>query len=88
MRLGEYDLSKELDCSDYDDPDSCAQPIQDILVEKYSIPEDFKDNLIGPNDIALIKLKVPFQKASKYLTIAIKADLIGLIFINAPFTLH
>lgn len=68
MRLGEYNLSTEQDCS----PDAgCNSPPVDIAIEKLiPHPEYFKPEL--RNDIALIKLaeKVEFKEC-KFLSTAV-----------------
>lgn len=65
MRLGEYDLSHEIDCSDEDDPDSCAPPYQDIAVAKFSFNDNYNDKLISPYDIGIVKLVTAFQANSE-----------------------
>ena len=66
MRLGEYDLSHEIDCSDEDDPDSCAPPYQDIAVDKFIFNTEYNDKVISPFDIGIVKLVTSFQANSKY----------------------
>ncbi|CAO1433204.1 unnamed protein product [Diamesa serratosioi] len=61
VRLGEYDLSQEIDCSDEDDPESCAPPYQDIAVDKIILNADYNDKVISPYDIGIVKLVTAFQ---------------------------
>lgn len=85
VRLGEYDLSHEIDCSDEDDPDSCAPPYQDIAVAKYSINDNYDDRVISSSDIGIVKLMTPFQANSKYCgctTMSIYHGLLRILFLK------
>lgn len=56
MRLGEWDASTDVDCSNC----QCADPVVDIAISKIFIHEEFNstsDDLF--NDIALLRLKTP-----------------------------
>lgn len=57
MRLGDFDISTEIDCDpngDPDDPD-CAEPLQDIAVHSYvGHPHYERANVL--NDIGLVRL--------------------------------
>lgn len=63
--MGEYDLGHEIDCSDVDDPDSCAPPYQDIAVAKFIINADYNDKVISSSDIGIVKLMTAYQANSK-----------------------
>ena len=63
--MGEYDLSHEIDCSDEDDPNSCAPPYQDIGVGKFIFNADYNDKVISPFDIGIVKLVTAFLPNSK-----------------------
>lgn len=54
MVLGEYDTTTDPDCNDED----CAEPIQEILIEKFIQPIKY-DSKNTHNDIILIKLQHP-----------------------------
>lgn len=54
VRLGEYDLSHDKDCSRNDDSD-CAPPVQDVDIETI-IPHQKYNNDNKQNDIALLRL--------------------------------
>ncbi|XP_065079921.1 vitamin K-dependent protein C-like, partial [Ochlerotatus camptorhynchus] len=60
VRVGETDLSKEIDCNNAEGEEDCADPYQDIQVAKF-----IKHELYSPsgkiNDIALVKLARPAQ---------------------------
>ncbi|CAO1429536.1 unnamed protein product [Diamesa hyperborea] len=61
VRLGEYDLSHEIDCSDEEDPDSCAPAYQDIAVAKFMFNADYNDKVISSSDIGIVKLIILFN---------------------------
>lgn len=66
MRVGETDLSKEIDCNTSDDAEDCAEPYQDIPVDKFIKHEQYSASRKN-NDIALIKLAKPARlNFSKY----------------------
>lgn len=65
MRLGEYDLSHEIDCSDEEDPDSCAPPYQDIAVAKFMFHVDYNDKVISSSDIGIVQLMTAYVVNSK-----------------------
>lgn len=52
IRLGEYDISQDIDCDDHD----CAQPTQDFAPKRVLIHRDYGSPPFK-NDISLIKLK-------------------------------
>lgn len=63
--MGEYDLGHEIDCSDEDDPSSCAPPYQDIDVAKFIFNADYNDKVISSSDIGIVKLMSAYQANSK-----------------------
>lgn len=71
MRLGEYDLSHEIDCSDEEDPDSCAPAYQDITVAKFMFNADYNDKVISSSDIGIVKLVTGYQVNSKWFSVQI-----------------
>lgn len=55
VRLGEYDVTKEIDCQITNGEQICAPPIQDIRIEKIIAHPGF-NNPRWANDIALLRL--------------------------------
>lgn len=55
VRLGEYDVSQEVDCQVTNKEKVCAPPVQDIRVERI-IPHPGFNNPRWANDIALLRL--------------------------------
>lgn len=61
MRLGEWDLSEEIDCQNQ----ICSDKVQDIPVKDIILHEDYNVNSIGhEHDIALILLEKVLSKFS------------------------
>lgn len=58
MRLGENDITKDIDCNVYNDEKDCADPPQDIRVAKFTRHPLYSSSK-RRNDIALIKLANP-----------------------------
>lgn len=56
MRVGEHDLTKEIDCESYDDGDwnVCADKYQDFNFEKVDVHPLYSSTSLQ-NDIALIR---------------------------------
>lgn len=67
--MGEYDLSHEIDCSDEEDPDSCAPAYQDIGVAKFMFNADYNDKVISSSDIGIVKLVTSYQVNSKWFSV-------------------
>lgn len=56
VRLGEHNLATDPDCDDLgDDDENCADPVQNILVEKVIANREYNEVNFG-NDIGLLKL--------------------------------
>lgn len=55
VRLGEHTISKSRDC---DDSDQCADPVQDIMIERKIRHKQFNRET-KENDLALLKLVKP-----------------------------
>lgn len=60
VRLGEHNLSTEIDCADDDEEEFCAQPYQDIKVESFVAHPDFSSQTLL-DDIGLVKLSQSAQ---------------------------
>lgn len=58
IRLGEHNIKTPNDCEYEDDEENCADPVQDIPVEKMIRHEDY-NRLKFANDISLIRLARP-----------------------------
>ncbi|XP_058061500.1 CLIP domain-containing serine protease B4-like [Anopheles bellator] len=62
VRLGEWDLQAERDCTTIFDEQICADPVQDIAVERLIVHPNYATTLSRvKNDIALIRLVQPAQ---------------------------
>ena len=72
VRLGEWDQSTEMDCTN-DIKTDCAPPVQDIKVESFKVHEMYNDEL-SVNDIMMIKLEHPVQYARNIRTICLPTD--------------
>ena len=60
MRLGEYQISTAVDCTNVTRKNQCAPPVEDIGIEEFIIHENYTLNGIY-SDIALIRLKQPVE---------------------------
>jgi hypothetical protein len=61
VRLGEWDISTEMDCDQASDTEDCVdQPLQNIPIENYIVHENFRNQDANTNhDIALIRIQRP-----------------------------
>ncbi|XP_053692034.1 phenoloxidase-activating factor 3-like [Sabethes cyaneus] len=70
VRLGENDISKDIDCNNFGDELDCADPPQDIEVSKF-IKHSLYSSSKRRNDIALIKLAKPARLSFSVKTICL-----------------
>lgn len=58
--MGEYNITSEKDCEFHDDNEvNCADPVQNIPIEKWIIHPEFNGKISGGADIALLRLSEP-----------------------------
>lgn len=65
VRLGEHNLDNKEDCYIFDSERICADPVQDIDVEKIIRHAQFNGRQYNINDIALIRLVSAFIRKGK-----------------------
>ncbi|XP_053695756.1 serine protease grass-like [Sabethes cyaneus] len=70
VRLGENNISKPIDCNYFDDQKDCADPPQDIQIDKF-IKHPLYSSSKRKNDIALIKLANPARLSLSVKTICL-----------------
>ena len=67
--MGEHDLDTEKDCEEIDEDNfSCAEPVQNILVEKIITHQEYNkgEGTLHENDIALLRLASPAIRKGKF----------------------
>lgn len=62
MRLGEYQISTQSDCTNFSRKNQCAPPVDDVEIAEFLIHQDFGAIY---NDIALIRLNRTVQFTRK-----------------------
>lgn len=71
VRLGEYNLATDTDCTGEGDKRECIDPVKDVGVEKKIVHSDY-NSTTGDNDIAIVILDQKVDFSGELTRISIK----------------